>query len=257
MTTTTTAPDAAPKKEKKTVPKDSKEYLMAPADFRKKVLRPLVVETRRIVNAAIDVGVAKNSASEAAEGRDMCKETTANLRKLVHDHLRRLLNLSQYHRRVYALSGKKAQRVLKGETSSRANKPARTLASYDPKFVSFLQSAASSHEHLRFFRNFSVLDSTSPLSGMSTQIMISQFLLCYAAVHQRFNTENRQFIQPNEEMLRNLGDGIKHALEAQRKKIPDLSRKYDGQLRFPYVQTLISYYRRPPATDDARESIKK
>jgi hypothetical protein len=186
----------------------------------------------------------------------MVKQVSDQLRDLLKNHLRRLLSLANYHRRMYHLSSGKVQRILKGDAKS-SNRPARSLASYDPEFLNFLKEAADSHEHLKFFKGFSVLDHKSHLYGMSTPITISQFLLCYSAVHQRFNPENRQFIQPNEQMLRHLGAGVKEALAKQAMTIPELSSRYAGQLRFPFVQTLISRYRRAPTTEEGRAELRK
>ncbi len=251
---TVTAGGTAPQTTTKA--KDPLQYLLTPSDFRQKVLRPLIVETRKLVNAAKEVGSARVEASTAIGGPETAKQANKQLQELMAKHLSRLSGLAHYHRKMYSINSAKAQRVLNGETSRRSNRPARALANYDTSFLNFLREAADSHENLKFFKSFAVFDKNSPLQGLCTSLMVSQFLLCYSAVHQRFNPENRQFIQPNEQMLRHLGPEIKETLKKQAEKIPELSSRYQGQLRFPFVQTLISRYRRPPTTDEDRERLR-
>ncbi len=237
--------------------KNPKQYLMTPPAFRKDVLVPLVNQTRLLVNAAIAVGQEKHDAASPEDVKNTSKALNDKFRVLLKAHLKSILNLSHYHRRVYALNSNKAQRVLRDEPSKKVNRSARTLAPYDPAFLKFLDEAADSHESLKFFKGFSVLNTSSRLHGMSTQGMLPQFLLCYAAVHERFNSSNRQFIQPNDLMLKHLGAGIEAALKRQCEAIPQKSADYPGQLRFPFLQTLISYYRRPATTDADKEKLRK
>lgn len=257
-TTATAAPapvEKAPRKVRAPKPKDNTVYLVTPSHFRNNVLRPIVAQTKKLIKLAQDVGEARRDNTDTT-GKSTADLAKKQLEEFREQHVKHLVALAKYHREAFSLASNKGKRIIEGKGSKRANRPARTLAKYDTEFVDFLRDAADSHESLKFFKSFSMFDRVSPLANMSTQIMISQFLICYAAVHQRFNPSNRQFIQPNEMMLRYLGPGVKATLARQTAKIASLSAEYPGQIRFPFVQTLISYYRRPPTEEAEREALR-
>lgn len=236
----------------------NRQYVLTPADYRERVVEPLVKQASKLFLLALTLGNAAN-AGEATAGDKSVDAYRKKFNTLKESYVNRLRKTAVYHSTLYRVAGKRAENVTKGFVpKQRESAMHRSISVFKPALYSFIREAAAQNESLRPAMSCAAFKADSPLNGYMSSTYAAQFVLAYVASNRRFNATNGQYIQPDALMQKHLGEGISKVLAdiASNKDAKEVekAKKFPGQFTFCKLQALIGFYRVKNAEGSDAES---
>lgn len=238
------------------------KYVLEPRDYRERAIEPLVKQANKLFLLALAVGKSQDLQGES-------KDATAEaIGKKFNDfkerHIRKLRGLGTYYSVMYRVAGKRAENVAKGVARKpRESVMPRSVSKFQPALYNFIRAAAQTNDSLKPALDCSAFNSESELHGYMSSTYAAQFILAYVARNRRFNSENGQYIDPDDLMTKHLKAGIDKVLESvkvaaegqqdPKKRAAEIEkmRKFPHQFTFCRLQELIGFYRVKPAEGSA------
>lgn len=238
------------------------KYVLEPRDYRARAIEPVVKQASKLFLLAYALGQAKNS--QDANADKTAEAIGKKFAEFKDRHLSKIRNLGTYYSVVYRVAGKRAENVAKGVVRKpRDSVMPRSVSKFQPALYNFIRAAAQTNESLKPALECSTFNTESELNGYMSSTYAAQFILAYVARNRRFNSENGQYIQPDDLMKKHLGAGIDKVLasvraSAEGQKDPkkrdaerEKMRRFPDQFTFCRLQELIGFYRVKPAEGSA------
>lgn len=258
---TSTQSNQSKKDRSKMTPEEAKRdreisFLLVPKDFRNGIIKSLMMETGKLATLAEQVGASKAIRSHTGEDDASLSLSRKQYKEFLRLHLLRIKSIARYHQRLYQLCHRRVARILGGNVKKSPNTVLfRNLATYKPNVYDFIKEASNTLDTLKFTQSWATFNAKSPLNGILSQTMVSQFLLAYVASHRRYNPLNGQYIQPDELMLKFFGDGIRETLLKFADKFPKKAADFPGNITFCHIQSILNFYKIAPVNPAEEERL--
>lgn len=228
----------------------NRQFVLTPKDHRERVIEPLVKQVNKLLLLALALGNSANAAGSSGPAQtDKMVET---IRKKFGDfkehHVKKLRQVGTYYSAVYRVAGKRAEKAANGENPKpRPSVMYRSISKFNPALYNFVREAAATNDALKPAAACATFNKESPLYGHMSPTYAAQFILAYVASNRRFNSENGQYIRPDDLMKKHLGEGIAKVLAGisadKREKEVIKAKKFPGEFTFCKLQELIGFYR--------------
>jgi hypothetical protein len=171
-----------------------------------------------------------------------------DIKRLMHEYSSQLRELPKYYDAAY-----------KKRKNKKASEAFRHLSKYSSNFTGFFEEAAKANPHLAFMLDLSFLKN-GDLRSITAANMITQLFSIYVIENKLQNKNDMQLIIPDALMKKYFADDLEVALEKQysKEKFKNDANVHPGQIRYPYIQTIISRNRENPEemSDDMKTFLK-